>query len=132
VVEGAVHDLIAASALVLAASGTVTLETAVLGRPMVIAYRVSRTTFFFARVLVRVPFIGMANLIAGHAIVPELVQQEARAERIAEEAAAILDDPARARRMVEDLAKVRTSLGSSGAARRAAEIGVELATRSRP
>ena len=127
VVEGEVHDLIAASALVLAASGTVTLETAVLERPMVIAYKVSRTTFFFARLLVRVPYIGMANLIAGKKIVPELVQQEATAKRIAAEAAAILDDPAVARRMVEDLARVRTALGTSGAARRAAELGLELA-----
>ncbi|MGH7806424.1 MAG: lipid-A-disaccharide synthase, partial [Candidatus Binatia bacterium] len=79
IVEQDVHDLIAASALVIAASGTVTLETAVLGRPMVIVYKVSRTTFFFARLLVRVPFIGMANLIAGRRIVPELIQDEATA-----------------------------------------------------
>ena len=129
VIEGAVHDLIAASSLVIATSGTVTLETAVLGRPMVIAYRVSPITMFIARRLVRVPFIGIANLIAGRRIVPELVQEEATAERIAAEAAPILDDPAVARRMTEDLVGVRAALGASGAARRAAELGLELAER---
>ena len=131
VVETDVHDLIAASTLVLAASGTVTLETAVLGRPMVIAYKVSRTTFFFARLLVRVPFIGIVNLIAGRRIVPELVQNEATGERIAAEAAVILDDAAVSRRIADDLAEVRKSLGGAGAARRAAELGLELAERAR-
>ncbi len=130
IVETDVHDLIAASALVLAASGTVTLETAVLRRPMVIAYKVSRTTFFFARLLVRVPFIGIVNLIAGRKIVPELVQEEATGERIAAEAAVILDDAAVSRRIADDLGEVRKALGSSGAARRAAELGLELAERA--
>jgi lipid-A-disaccharide synthase len=131
IIESEVHDLIAASALVLAASGTVTLETAVLGRPMVIAYKVSRTTFFFARLLVRVPFIGIVNLIANRKIVPELVQDEATGERIAAEAAVILDDAAVSRRIADDLAEVRKALGSPGAARRAAELGLELAERAR-
>ncbi|MEA2626948.1 MAG: lipid-A-disaccharide synthase [Candidatus Binatota bacterium] len=125
VVENDTYNLIRAADLVLATSGTATLETALLERPMVIAYRVSPLTFFAARLLVDVPAIGMPNLIGGRRIVPELLQGEARAARIAEEAAAILDDPARARQMSADLARVRDSLGSGGAAARAAGLAAE-------
>lgn len=132
IIEGDTYDLIGASSLVLAASGTVTLETALLERPMVIVYKVSRTTAFFGRLLIHVPFIGMANLIAGRAIVPELVQEEATAARIEAEAAAILDDPERERRMIEDLGRVRAALGESGAASRAAALALGLVGGGRP
>ena len=124
VVENDTYDLVAASDLVLAASGTVTLETALLERPMVIMYRVSPFTYWVARRVVDVPAIGMPNVIAGRKIVPELIQKEVTPERVAAEAAAILDDPARARRMVSELASVRASLGEPGAAERAARLAI--------
>lgn len=126
IVENDTYDLVAASHLVLAASGTVTLETALLERPMVLMYRVSRLTYAIARLVVDVPAIGMPNLVAGRTIVPELIQGEARAERIFEEAAAILDDPERTRRMVAELAGVRAALGEGGAAARAARLAADL------
>ncbi len=86
VVEGDTYDLVHASELALVASGTATLETALLERPMVIVYRVAPLTFALARRLVSVPFIGMPNLIAQHAVVPELVQDDATGARLTQEA----------------------------------------------
>jgi lipid-A-disaccharide synthase len=125
-VEGDAYNLIAAADLVLTASGTATLEVALLERPMVIMYRTSPLTYAAARVLVDVPWIGMPNLIAGRSIVPELIQGRARAAEITREADAILSDPARARAMQAALAAVRASLGSGGAAERAAAVALDL------
>ena len=125
-VEGDSYNLIAAADLVLTASGTATLEAALLERPMVIMYRTSPLTYVAARALVDVPWIGMPNLIAGRSIVPELIQGRARAGEIAREADAILSNPARARAMEAALAAVRASLGSGGAAERAAALALDL------
>ena len=125
-VEGDAYNLIAAADLVLTASGTATLEVALLERPMVIMYRTSPLTYVAARALVDVPWIGMPNLIAGRSIVPELIQGRARAGEIAREADAILSNPARARGMEAALAAVRASLGSGGAAERAAALALDL------
>lgn len=125
-VHGETYDLVAASDLVLLASGSATLETALLERPMVIMYRLSPVTYGLARMLVRVPFIGMPNLILGKAAVPELIQNDVTPERVAAEARAILDDPARAAAIRADLARVRALLGAPGAARRAAKIAVDM------
>jgi len=128
--SGETWDLVQAADLALAASGSATLETALLGTPMVIMYRLSPVSYSIARLLVRVPFIGMPNLILGEAAVPELIQEEVRPERIAAEAQAILSDPARAARMRSDLARVRARLGEPGAARRAAEIAARMLGRT--
>ena len=125
-IEGDTYNLVAASDLVLVASGTATLEVALLERPMVIMYRSSPITFFIAERLVGVPFLGMPNLIAGRQIVPELLQHEARAARIAREADAILASPERAQEIRRDLAALRPALGSGGAAERAAELALDL------
>lgn len=125
-VHGETWDLVAAADLVLLSSGTATLETALLERPMVIMYRLSPLSYGLARMLVRVPFIGMPNLILGKAAVPELIQADVTPERIAEEARRILDDPARAAAMRADLARVRAMLGEPGAAHRAAEIALRM------
>lgn len=128
--SGETWDLVQAADLVLAASGSATLETALLGTPMVIMYRLSPVSYSIARMLVRVPFIGMPNLILGEAAVPELIQDDVRPERIAAEADAILSDPARAARMRADLARVRARLGEPGAAGRAAEIAARMLERT--
>jgi lipid-A-disaccharide synthase len=125
-VEGDAYNLIAAADLVLTASGTATLEVALLERPMVIMYRTSPLTYAAARALVDVPWIGMPNLIAGRSIVPELIQGRACAAEITREADAVLSDPARARAMEAALAAVRASLGSGGAAERAAALALDL------
>ena len=125
-VLGETYDLVAAADLVLLASGSATLETALLERPMVIMYRLSPLSYGLARMLVRVPFIGMPNLILDKPAVPELIQDDVTPERVAAEARAILDDPARAAAIRADLARVRALLGEPGAARRAAEIAVQM------
>ena len=125
-IEGDTYNLVSASDLVLVASGTATLEVALLERPMIIMYRSSPLTFFIAKRLVDVPWIGMPNLIAGRAVVPELLQQDANASRIETEAHAILSDPDLARRIEADLAAVHAALGERGAAERAADLALGL------
>lgn len=126
VVRGDTYNLVHAADLALVASGTATLETALLGRPMVIVYRMALLTYVLARLLVRVPFIGMPNLIAGRRVVPELVQGEATGERIAAEAKRILDTPAVREEMIAGLSEVRRQLGEGGAAARAAAVALRM------
>ncbi|MEQ1920516.1 MAG: lipid-A-disaccharide synthase [Elusimicrobiota bacterium] len=106
--------------LAICSSGTATLENALLGVPMVVVYKLSWPTYAIARALVKVKHIAMANLLAGKTVVPELIQHEATADRIFLEASALLDDPAKAAAVRADLLKVRRSLGTPGAADRAA------------
>jgi lipid-A-disaccharide synthase len=120
------YDAIHAADLAWAASGTVTLETALLGRPMIIVYRLSWPTFLIARILVRVDHIGMVNLIAGERLVPELIQNEAVPERIAAESRALLDNaPARAA-IAAKLMGLRERLGGPGAAARVADLALAM------
>lgn len=128
--SGETWDLVHAADLALVASGSATLEAALLGTPMIILYRLSALSFAIARRLVRVPFIGMPNLILGKAAVPELIQDEARPERIAAEASVILGDPERAARIRADLGQVRNALGTPGAAARVAAIAARMLGRS--
>jgi len=120
------YDVVAAADLVLVASGSASLETALLGRPMVILYRLSTLSYAVARALVRVPFIGMPNLVLNKRAVPELIQGDVTPDRIAAEARAILDDPARAAEIEADLRRVRERLGEPGAAARAAKIAADM------
>lgn len=108
--------------LAISSSGTATLENALLGVPMVVVYKVSWLTYAIARVLVSVRHIAMANLLAGKTVVPELIQRDATAERIAAEAAAILDDPKKASAVRAELLAVRHCLGEPGATDRAAAV----------
>jgi lipid-A-disaccharide synthase len=126
VVQGDTYNLVHAADLALVASGTATLETALLERPMVIVYRLAPLTYALARLIVRVPFIGMPNLIAERRVVPELIQHEVTPARIAAAARQLLEDP-QAYRLVQDgLREVRRRLGPSGAAERTAEIILDM------
>ncbi len=132
IVEGETWDLEACADLALAASGTVTVEAALLGVPMVTFYRVSEATWILGRRLVDVPFFTMVNLIAGRRVVPELIQKDCTGERIAAEALRLWDDPAAMGKMKEGLAEVRRALhGETDPFERAAAIAEEmLAARS--
>jgi lipid-A-disaccharide synthase len=121
IVTGETDNALAASDIVLTASGTATIQAALHGRPMVILYRLSPLTYALGRRFVRVSSYGMVNLVAGRPIVPELIQSDCTADRIAREAISLLTDRARAEKMREDLAGVRSALGAPGASRRAAE-----------
>lgn len=121
IVEGRTDDVLAAADVVVTASGTATVQTALHGRPMVIVYRVSPLTFRLGRRFVRVQTFGMANLIAGRTIVPELIQDAFTHDRVAAEAVRFFNDPAAAARAREGLAEVRSKLGGPGATGRAAD-----------
>ena len=127
VIEGESWDAMAHSELVLAASGTVTTEAALLGTPMVAFYKVTTATWVIGRPLVNVPFYTMVNLIAGRAVVPELIQHEMTGERIAAEARRLLDDGEARAQMKAGLEEVRRKLASEGdATARAAAIVQEI------
>jgi len=126
VVEGQTYGAIMAADMVIVASGTATLETAILGKPMVIVYKVSPVSYWVGKAMVKVGWIGLANIVAGKKVVPELLQQEARGERIAEEALRILNDEAYRREMVVALAEVTKKLGTPGAAERVARMAIEM------
>lgn len=132
VVEGETWDAIAHADLVLAASGTVTMEAALLGTPMVTYYRVTGLSWWMGRFLVDVPFFTMVNLIAQERVVPELIQNEMTAENLASEALRLLENPAEARQMRERLARVSASLdtGEDPLDLAAALIARRLAVRS--
>lgn len=118
-------EVLALSDLVLVASGTATLQAAVVGTPMVLFYRTTPLTFWFAnlvfRFLIRVKWIGLVNLVAGRTVVPELIQSAATGQRLYEEALRILDHRPAYDEMIRELARVRAALGEPGASARAAE-----------
>jgi lipid-A-disaccharide synthase len=126
VVEQSGYEAVNAADLVWTASGTATLETALLLKPMIIVYRLSWLTYWIARLLVRVEHIGMANLIAGERVAPELIQGDLTPERIVQESRRILDDPEVRSLMVEKLTKVKAKLGSPGAAGRVADLALQM------
>lgn len=122
VVSGATYDALAASDCAVVSSGTATVEAALLGVPMVVVYRVSALTALIARRMVRTPFFGMVNLIAGRQVVPELIQQKFTADAVAREVLRLLESSEACERVRRDLAEVRQKLGSGGAIERAADI----------
>ena len=110
VIEGATWDLLAHADLALAASGTVTIEAALLNVPTVTFYRVSKLSATVVRRLVKVPFLSMVNLVAGREVVPELMQDDMTGPRLASETLRLLDDRAARDRMVDGLREVRSKL----------------------
>ena len=126
IVEGRTYEAIRAAELAIVASGTATLETAILGKPMVIVYRVSPLSYGVGKMLIRVKQVGLVNIVAGKKVVPELLQGEATGERMAAEALKILEDEPYRREMLRSLAEVRTQLGAPGAANRVARIALEM------
>ncbi|MBI2425108.1 MAG: lipid-A-disaccharide synthase [Candidatus Hydrogenedentes bacterium] len=118
---GGMYDILAQARFCMVTSGTATLETALFGVPMAIAYRTSLATYLLARTLVKLQHIGIVNILAERSIVPEFIQQDLRAERMLPTALELIrDTPARAA-MIAALGEVREKLGSGGASRAAAE-----------
>jgi lipid-A-disaccharide synthase len=130
ILEGKTYEAISRADLVLVASGTATLETALLGKPMVIVYRLSLPSYWIGRMLIRVKCIGLANIVAGKKIVPELIQNDVCGEKIAAEALRILSDPHYRENMAVELSAIRGKMGKTGAAKRVAQIALELSESS--
>jgi lipid-A-disaccharide synthase len=105
-VEGQTWDVLVCSDLAVAASGTVTIEASLLGTPMITFYRVNKLSWWIGRHFVKVPFYSMVNLIAGRKIVPELIQNDMTADRLADEALRLLGDESARREMRRELALV--------------------------
>ncbi len=126
VVQGRTYDVMNLSHLLLTASGTATLEGAILGKPMIIIYKVSFPTYLIGRALIQVDHIGLVNLVAEKKIAPELIQKDVTPQRIADEAIRILRDPILYRRMTESMQQVRERLGEPGAVERVAHIVTTL------
>jgi lipid-A-disaccharide synthase len=130
VVESERYDAVHAADLVWTASGTATLETALLARPMIVMYRLSWLTYGIARLLVRVEHVGMVNLIAGERLVPELIQSEVNAARLVAESETLLDDRVLRSAIIGKLAKLRERLGTPGAADRVADLAYAMMAQS--
>jgi lipid-A-disaccharide synthase len=124
VIEGESWDAMAHADVALAASGTVTVEAALLGTPMVTFYKVTPLSWIAGKFLVDVPFYSMVNLIAGRAVVPELMQGQMTGESLAREARRLLTDSAARQEMKAGLADVKEKLAQLGtpAPRRAAAL----------
>jgi len=114
------HDVMQAADLLILSSGTATLEAAVAETPMIITYKVSLLTEIIARLLVKVSFVGMPNIIAGQRIVPELLQRDLTCRRLCLTVKDIMDDSAHLEAIKKDLREVKETLKPEGAVRKAA------------
>jgi lipid-A-disaccharide synthase len=126
-IEGATDAVLASADVAIVASGTVTVQAALHGCPMVVVYRLGALTYRLGRPFVHVDTYAMVNLVAGKRVVPELIQDAFTSDAVARETLRILQDPAHAAGVRADLAIVRAKLGSAGASRRAAEAVLAVA-----
>jgi len=130
VVPGQAYEALTAAHLALVASGTVTLEAALAATPTVIVYRVSALSALVARLLIRVEHVGMANLLAGERLFPELLQEQFTPESLALEALAFVREPRRLETVGQGLRRILTRLGGPGASARAARVALSLINRA--
>lgn len=121
-ITGHSYEVMEVADLLLVASGTATLEATCFQTPMVIVYKTSKTTYLLGKMLVKLPYIGLPNIIAEDEIVPELLQGEVTGQRIAQEAITILNSPKRVKDIKAGLKNVVIKLGESGATKRVAKL----------
>jgi lipid-A-disaccharide synthase len=126
IISGQTYDAVSCCDLAIVASGTATLETALLRVPMIIIYKISPLSYFIGKLIVNIKNIGLANIIAGKTVVPELIQEDANGNRIAAEALDILTDGERKQEMIKELAAIRSKLGNPGAARKTAQLAYDM------
>jgi lipid-A-disaccharide synthase len=125
-IKGQAYEALTAAHLAVVASGTATLEAALAGTPTIIVYRLAPLSFAVGKLLIRVDHVGMANLLAGERLFPELLQDDFTPAAVAREMLALLREPERWQRLRQGLKRVQNSLGAPGASRRAAQVALEL------
>ncbi len=126
ITQGAIYETLTACDLALVASGTATVETAIMGIPMILVYRASAITAWVARRVAKVPYLGLVNLVAGERVIPEFYQNDVTPHRLSREATEILEGGQEREKMIEKLKMVRERLGSGGASERTAQIAMEM------
>lgn len=126
IIEGRTYDCLNIADFCLVASGTATLETAIMQKPFAVIYKLGFLNYLLYRPQIKIPYIGMVNIVAAKLIVPEFIQFGAHPKKIAESALQILENPSRIKEIKDNLAAVKSSLGEKGAAMRAARIVVDF------
>ena len=126
IAEGKTYDCLNICDLALVTSGTATLETAIMQKPFLIVYKMNLLNYLLYRPQVKIPFIGIVNIIADRKIISEFIQFKATPKNIANEALRILGNPAELETIKNDLSQLKLSLGSPGASARAAKIIVDF------
>jgi lipid-A-disaccharide synthase len=126
IIAGKTYDCLSAADFCLVASGTATLETAIMQKPLAVIYKTSLLNYLLYRPQVKVPFIAMANIVAGEKIVPEFIQFQASPQKIAHTVLSLLNNPAEISRIKEGLLRVKKLLGEPGASYRAARLVLEF------
>jgi lipid-A-disaccharide synthase len=126
IVENDFYRALAASDFAVVASGTATLQTALMDKPMIILYKVSPFTYMLGKMLIRVPCIGLANIVAGKKVFPELIQHEVTAERISAEVLSILENPQRLDIMRRELLGIKKAMGKKGASAAVARMAYDM------
>jgi len=121
-----VYDVIACADIAMVASGTATLETALMETPMIIVYKVSAPSYYVGKMVIRVDHIGLVNIIAGKEVVPELIQFDATPEKMAASVIHILSSRERMENIKAELSKIRNMLGSHGAAEKVARLAYDM------
>lgn len=125
-VANATYEVMRDSSACLVCSGTATLETACFGTPLAVVYRVSRLSYEIGKRVVKLPHIGLVNVVAGRKIVPEFIQNDFVPERVAPALATFIQDDGHRAEAQRALAEVRTKIGTPGASRRTAELALQL------
>ena len=126
VVKQQAYDAIQCCDAVMTTSGTASLEIALLQVPMLIAYRLSPLTYWLGRLLVKIPFIGLPNIIAGKSVAKELIQDAANADSLAEEIEHLLYDTAYRNATIDELHRVKELLGQGGGSKNMADLALEM------
>ena len=124
------RDAMRAGDVALVASGTATLETALIGTPMVVMYIVNKINYAIMKRLIKIPDISLVNIVAGKRIVPEYVQHEATPTAMATDVLSLLCDDSRRSNMLAELKKVKELMGDAGASTRVAHLIVQLTTKT--
>ena len=126
VIENSIYDVMRISDVVIVASGTATVEAAIMGAPMIVVYRVSPLTYLLGKMLIKVKNIGMVNIIAEKTVVPELIQKDVTPEKITSAVIQILGNPLKQEEIKKELSSLKEKIGNPGASFRAAQIIISL------